>query len=181
MHRSEPPARDIFNISCLTPCVGLGQQRYKFQNEDKKLARLANDSTVAHKESNHHGALVLTGPRRALSNSHTRLTSALIYYIDPSIDLRIQLPWNFGIYFEDIPSRLGHNEALDAAADAIVEAYTHYCTGETGPSSEVLVKHSRALNALRHCLDDPVKAHSSETLCSIILLQTTQVRTSHNL
>lgn len=178
MHWLEPQARNTFNTSCLTPCIGLGQQRYKFQNEDRKLARLANDSAVAHNVSSYHGALVSTGPPLPLSNSHTRLTAALIYYIDPSVDFRLQLPWNFGLYFEDIPSRLGYNEALDAASDALLEAYTHYCAGGIGPSPEVLVKHSRALKALRQCLDDPVKAHSSETLCSIIMLQTMQVRTN---
>ena len=176
MCRLELYTRNTFNPSYLTPLVGLGRQRYKFQNEDSKLARLASHSSTTHKVSNCHAALISTVPPHALSNTRSRLISALIYNIDPSINIRIQLPWNFGIFFEDIPSRLGQNEALDAASDAIVTAYTHYCAGDIGPNPKVLVKHSRALNALRRCLDDPVKAHSSETLCSIMLLMTMQVR-----
>ena len=120
-------------------------------------------------------APVVTRPPRSLSNPITRLTGAFIERIDPFVDIRFQLLWNFGDYLADIPCRLGISGALDAAADALVTAHTRFCVGHLDPNSTLLAKHSRALNILRQDLSDPVKARSSETLCSIMLLMIYQV------
>lgn len=74
-----------------------------------------------------------------------------------------------------VPRRLGINEALDAAADALVTSYTCFIAGSAVATSDVLIKHSNALSALRRVLDDPVKAQSSETLCSTMILLIVQV------
>jgi Fungal specific transcription factor domain len=106
----------------------------------------------------------------------TKLASALVYKIDPTTDIRYQLVWNFGGYLADVPRRLGTNPALDAASDALVAAHTDFCSsGRPGSECELLAKHSHALSVLRDALDDPVKAHSSETLCAIMLLMIVQV------
>ena len=153
-----------------------------FKHEGQKLADLDSYSVVSSRNVNINfpGALEAIGPSRTLSNSLTRLTSAFVDKIDPTADIRIQLPWNFGGFLADIPCRLGTNDALDAASDALVTAYTGFCGGNVGPHPEVLVKHSRALNALRRCLSDPIKAYSSETLCSVMLLLIIQVRRNTN-
>ena len=105
-----------------------------------------------------------------------RLASAFIGRIDPTIEIRYQLLWNFGGYLGDIPRRLGTNQALDAASDALVTAHTNFCSnGYFIPQSDVITKYSEALNALRDTLDDPDKAHSSETLCAIMVLMIVQV------
>ena len=119
-----------------------------------------------------------SGILRSPSNGLTRLSLAFVCNVDPSIDINVQLVWNFGAFLREVPRRLGTNEALDAASDALVTAYTWYTSSSVGyriPDTEALTKHSLALNALRNCLDDPVKAHSSETLCAIMLLQICQV------
>ncbi|KAI9842413.1 MAG: hypothetical protein M1837_007158 [Sclerophora amabilis] len=109
----------------------------------------------------------------------TKLASALVNRIDPTTDIRYQLVWNFGGYLAYIPSRLGTNPALDAASDALVAAHTSYCSSaHLLPECEHLVKYSHALNVLRDALEDPVKAHSSETLCAIMLLMIVQVFTN---
>lgn len=106
----------------------------------------------------------------------TQLASAFVGKIDPTADIRYQLVWNFGAYLADIPRRLGTNPALDAASDALVAAHTNFCSNGHGvPDYAFLAKYSRALNVLRDELDDPDKAHSSETLCAIMLLMIIQV------
>lgn len=108
-------------------------------------------------------------------NSLDRLTEALVNTIDPSLDISVQLTGNLCGFLHLVPSRLGTNKALDAATDALVTAYTNYRSGHRKADSIVLSKHSRALNALSSCLNDPVTAYSSETLCAIMLLLTCQV------
>ena len=122
-------------------------------------------------------ALPANGLTRSPSNSLTQLTLAFVDKVNPSIDVSFQLVGNFGAFLREVPRRLGTNESLDAASDLLVTAYTRYCAGHIEPDGEVLVKHSRALSALSTCLNDPVTAHSSETLCSIMLLLICQVRT----
>ena len=95
--------------------------------------------------------------------------------IDSSAPIQIQLPWNFGPFLSDIPRRLGANEALDAAAEALVTSYTRFIAGDQVANVEVLTKHSKALAALRRTLSDPTKAHTSETVCSTMILLIVQV------
>ena len=120
--------------------------------------------------------LGMLSPPKGPSNDLTRLTSAFVSNIDSSIDIKIQLPWNFGPFLEEVPKRLGSNMALDAASETLVAAYSRFCTGNIGPDNTVLLKYQRTLSALRHCLTDPVKAHSSESLCAIMILLMIQVR-----
>lgn len=117
------------------------------------------------------------GMARAPSNQLARLTQAFVSQISLTIDISHQLTGNFGGFLLEVPRRLGTNEALDAAADTLITAHARYCIGQLSPNTEILVKHSRALNALRMCLNDPAKARSSETLCSVMLLSICEVGT----
>ena len=158
-------------------CVGLGKQRFKFLDEGKQLA-LTNGRPTANIDSvssNSHETFIVGAPPYELANRLTRLIAAFVSNIDDRADVRIQLPWNFGVFLADVPRRLGTNEALDAASEALVSSYTRFLAGDVVASRDVLVKHSNALSALRQCLDDPVKAYSSETLCSTMILLIVQV------
>ncbi|RDL40883.1 uncharacterized protein BP5553_00862 [Venustampulla echinocandica] len=157
-------------------CVGFGQQRFKFKNEGQRLVLANRPSATPFKNDgcNLNGLAITAAPAYGLANSLTRLTSAFVSTVNPSTDLSIQLPWNFGYYLLDIPRRLGTNQALDAASEALVAAYRCFLAGR-GVAPNVLIKHSKALVALRQCLDDPVKAYSSETLCSIMVLMIVQL------
>ncbi|KAI9717341.1 MAG: hypothetical protein M1828_007229 [Chrysothrix sp. TS-e1954] len=115
-------------------------------------------------------------PAKPLSNKFTIFTSAFFHTIDPTTSINYQLPYSFGPFLLGIPRRLGTNEALDAAADALIEAYRQFCSKDVTHVEVAIRKHTHAINALRHCLDDPVKAHSSETLAAIMVLQILQVR-----
>jgi hypothetical protein len=158
-------------------CAGFGQQRFKFKDEGQRLALANEPTTTACKNdiSNINGLVIVAAPSNGLANGLTRLTSAFVSNLDPSTDISIQLTWNFGDFLCDVPPRLGTNEALDAASEALVSSYAYFLAGGVGVTPEVLLKHSKALSALRHCLDDPVKAYSSETLCSIMILMIVQV------
>ncbi|KAI9706393.1 MAG: hypothetical protein M1836_003398 [Candelina mexicana] len=103
----------------------------------------------------------------------------MVYKVDPTIDIRYQLVWNFGGYLVNVPRHLGINPALDTASDALVSAHTSYCSsGPAHPGHELWAKYSHALNALREALNDPSTAQSSETLCAIMLLMIVQVLTN---
>ncbi|KAL8677712.1 MAG: hypothetical protein Q9186_005896 [Xanthomendoza sp. 1 TL-2023] len=110
-----------------------------------------------------------------MSNGPSPLISAFVGRISQGIDIRFQLPWNFGDYLNELPRRLGVSEALDAAADALATAHASFCAGNLTPTSDVLVKHAHSLAALRRDLTDVVKARSSETLAAIMVLSITQV------
>ena len=165
-------------------CIGYGQKRYKFQDEGRKLAIRSHDRSRAVPTTGNdtlkpvHNAQVSANVRVAHvpSNGLTQLTLAFVDKIDPSIDISVQLVGNFGGFLSEIPRRLGTNASLDAASDLLQTSYAHYRAGHRNSSTaEALIKHSRALRALNDCLNDPVMARSSETLCSIMVLLICQV------
>lgn len=94
--------------------------------------------------------------------------------IKRSTDLRYNLWWSFGSFLEDVPRRLGANEALDRAADAVATAHASFCAGRVG-SVDALTKYSRALRTLRVYLEDGVHAQSSNTLCAVMILLVCQI------
>ena len=113
---------------------------------------------------------------RDLSNEHTRRVSAFADRIKSSTSVKFNLAWTYGDYLADVPARLGTNEALDRAADAVLVAFGRFSTTYVDVTPVLLEKYTLALTALRTCLDDPVKAKASETLCAIMLLMICQVR-----
>ena len=159
------------------PCIGRGQKRFKFVDEGQQLAfRERETSTNSSIESNvADRSLMLGKPSYTLSNQLTKLIAAFASNIEPFADIKVQLPWNFGDFLSYIPCRLGTNDALDAAAQALVTSYAHFIAGDVVATSDVLIDHSNALSTLRRCLDDPVVAYSSETLCSTLILLLVQV------
>lgn len=105
----------------------------------------------------------------------TTLTSALIDRVNLETDIRYQLTWNYGGVMLEIPRRLGHSAALDAASDALVTAHARFCRGMLQSDESAIVKHGRALKALRNDLNDSSKAQSTETLAAIWLIMINQV------
>jgi hypothetical protein len=145
-------------------CIGAGKQRYKFQ-EEQGMPKVSLTSKC-------------TTPRSSVSaspaNRMTVLANRLVNAIKWSTDLRFNLVWSYGIFLTEIPSRLGNNEALDYAVEALVDAHSTSCCLRK-PSTANLINYSAALSKLRCCLDDSTKATSSETLAAIVLLLICQV------
>ena len=146
------------------PCIGRGQRRFKFLDENEKL------------EARNRGLLAKSNLPRTPSNELSKLTLAFIFHLDPSIDISVQWISNFGSFLCEVPRHLGTNKALDAASDLMVTSYTSHCAGNFKPTVETLGKQSKALQELQICLSDPLKAHTSETLCATALLAMTHVR-----
>ena len=118
---------------------------------------------------------------RAPSNETTLLVNALIAKLKASDDLRYNLSWTYGGFIEDIPRRIGTNQALDAAVAALVTAHSHLGSHQgTFATCQSLVKYSHALKTLRACLDDPVTARKAETLCAVMILLICQVSDPHH-
>jgi hypothetical protein len=118
-------------------------------------------------------------PRACPGNSMTSLTSSFVGAIKRSTDLRYNLWWAFGIFLEDVPRRIGSNEALDRAVDALTTAHAGFCTRQP-ISVEALAKYSHALRTLRVYLDDPLQASASSTLCAVMILLLCQTFMGNN-
>lgn len=98
----------------------------------------------------------------------SHLVSAL-EVLDPRFDLTV-----YGGFFRQIPRRLGSNEALDAAVEAITATLPMVLSRQQ-PSAEACGKYAQALKALRMCLMDPSKMSSVNTMCAVYFVVICQV------
>lgn len=78
-----------------------------------------------------------------------------------------------GGLFDEIPRRLGHNEALDGFTDAIVHAHASLVAGS--PSVTAVAAFSTAMVALRRNLQDVSAMTSFDTLSAIYIMMVYQV------
>ncbi|KIW91375.1 uncharacterized protein Z519_08271 [Cladophialophora bantiana CBS 173.52] len=157
-------------------CVGLGQRRYKFVSDDR-APTLADSAVLRPKEpgtgSHAHyappfNAVILT---RIPPNDTTQLVNAFTNKIKPTVGVQYNLAWTYGDYLSYVPARLGANEVLDSATDTFLAAVATLSDPLGARSNHVLLeKYGRTLASLRKCLDDPIKAKTSETLCAILFL-----------
>lgn len=157
-------------------CVGSGLRRYKFK-EEHGLQRQSSNGRHIQKSCLNLGWEGESGtepPLASPTNSVTLLAQAFVSTIRLTTDLKYNLAWSYGGYLEEVPQRLGSNEALDAAADAVVSAHLSFCAHRV-TSVNALNKYSRALRKLRICLDDPTESCTANTLCAVALLLVCQV------
>jgi hypothetical protein len=153
------------------PCTGSGQQRYKF-----KQVRAGPPGQHGGKRSSHSSASSsVRSLSRTPSNETTSTLSEFVHKLEVQ-DIRFDLVWAYGGLLREIPKRLGTNSALDAAVMAMTSTAADLAAGYKSP--EALVRYGSALTALRTCLDNPVTAQSSSTLCAIYLIWICQVRRS---
>lgn len=108
-------------------------------------------------------------PQPLIGSDLNSLAGNFIATIKRTTDLRYNLWWSFGLWLEDLPRRLGTNEALDRAVDTLTMAHSNFSCNQP-PSVETLSKHSRALRTLSVYLDDSVHAQSSSTLSAVMVL-----------
>ena len=161
------------------PCIGAGQQRYKFKDQSRSVQRMNSDSsTEKHSSESATPDPSSVGQGRSLSrspsNEITVLASALVQAMRPETSWRFNIAFTYGGFLTLIPPRLGRNAALDASVSVLTEAHADFCNGQPA-SRSVLSKYSQALTKLRICLNDPQVATQSDTLCSVMLLLITQV------
>lgn len=147
------------------PCVGCGQQRYRFKNQT-----LSPKSCRPHQSVPFQTFAARPVPL-ALTNSTTRVAGGLVSALGVT-DIRYELNI-YGDFLKDIPRRLGRNAALDSSVAALTTSFEAVHTGRQTP--EVFEKYAKALHSLRLCLDDPIEAQSPETLCAIWMVVICQV------
>lgn len=109
-----------------------------------------------------------------MSTEISLLTNRFAQIIKRNTDLKYNVWWSFGTFLEDVPRRLGTNEALDRAIDVLTTSHADVCNKRMG-SVEALTKYSAALRTLRVYLDDPHHAQDSSTLCAVMVLLITQM------
>ncbi|KAL8813217.1 MAG: hypothetical protein Q9223_007095 [Gallowayella weberi] len=151
------------------------KRRYKFKNETVDPALVQPPASASRSLARVSPPETVVEPSRTPNNRLSSLTAAFIHSISQQVDIKFQLPWNFGGFLHCVPPRLGRSEALDAAIDSLVTAHKHYCVGGFAPNELTLTKYSRALAVLRHDLDDVAKARSSESLCAVLVISIAQV------
>jgi hypothetical protein len=87
-------------------------------------------------------------------------------------DIRYDLG-SYGTFFNDIPSRLGTSDALDAAVNAFTVTFSSIYSYRR--PVEVMSSYGRALEALRMSLYDPIESRSANTICAVYLVTLCQV------
>ncbi|KAJ5316884.1 hypothetical protein N7508_001392 [Penicillium antarcticum] len=123
-------------------CFGVGQQRYKFINRN---------------------ATGLEPLRIVSSNRTTLITGHLISRLEVR-DIRYDTNC-FGAFLHLIPKRIGANNALDIAADTFATVYSNLHLDQY--PVQALVKHGKALTALRDCLKMPLDGQVAEIATAI--------------
>jgi hypothetical protein len=81
----------------------------------------------------------------------------------------------FGPLIQEVPSRIGHNAALDAAVAVLVDAHTSLVNKKS--SLDIVSPHLylRAIKTLQLCLEEPQESISANTLCASVLLSLVEV------
>ncbi|KAH7121894.1 hypothetical protein B0J13DRAFT_532022 [Dactylonectria estremocensis] len=162
------------------PCVGGGQQRYKF-----KVQVLEEGGSSATSSSKSKSKFPSTPPPKtdAISTkagasplalipaSRTTAIAGVFVSRLEVTDARYDLTC-YGSFLRHLPQRLGVNKALDASVDAFSTAFSQFYTVDK--SVVAYSKYGQALKAVRDCLNDPSQAKTIETMCAIYLVMVVQ-------
>ncbi|KAJ6783723.1 hypothetical protein PWT90_05473 [Aphanocladium album] len=148
-------------------CVGSGQRRFLFI--DRKCARRQNIGQIFDQSAAPTPTSSLISLSPCPSNEGDTLASSFLSMIGPSTDRRFNLVWTYGAFLQNVPQRLGHNTALDVAAQALVASHRDFSLRRP-VTADSLVKYSDAIRALTRSINDPATSHSLETVCAVLLL-----------
>lgn len=151
------------------PCIGSGEQRYKFKNTTPPALELANGQTQNSQQliSLGNSTTIIRVP----GSKTFSLAQSMITLLDVG-DVRYDFTC-YGAFLEQIPKRLGRNPALDASVQAFTTCST--CVYTRGASVAGLRSYIHALKTLRVALGNPAIAESPDTLCAIYLIMVCQV------
>jgi hypothetical protein len=84
----------------------------------------------------------------------------------------------FGPFIREVPARLGHNAALDAAVAVLVNAHISLVQKKTALEIVSPQLYLRAIRTLQTCLEDVQQGMSSNTLCASVILSLVEVSCS---
>lgn len=103
------------------------------------------------------------------NNAISYLTTLVISRLEIK-DLRHDFKWAYGPFLNDIPARLGRNNALDTATRALFTP----TFGHSSKSS--LLNYTQALRATRLAVQESDEAFTADTMCAIYFLWLFQAR-----
>lgn len=86
----------------------------------------------------------------------------------------------FGPFIQEVPSRIGHNPALDAAVAVLIDAHTSLMYKNTSNDVVSINLYLRAIKMLQGCLEDSQEGMSTNTLCASVLLGLVEVRDTYH-
>jgi hypothetical protein len=112
--------------------------------------------------------------RQPSPSQHHELAHALVLAMTSgSTGIRLSV---FGPFIQEVPSRIGHNPALDAAVAVLV--YAHKSLLQQKMANEIVNPnlYLRAIKTLQLSLEDPTQGLSTNTLCASVLLSLVEVR-----
>lgn len=148
-------------------CTGGGVRRFIFVDE--------MGGKPKPRQANRHRTVYLKGPMQAIApNAHDSLLALLISKLSVK-DLRYDIVWAYGPLMSDIPKRLGHSAALDAATTALTLTLPPSTHARRQPQAHALHSYTEALEAMRLALADPVQSNSIDTMCAAYFLLLCQV------
>jgi hypothetical protein len=140
------------------------------EDEQKHIKRPSNGiSTVAH---------VLALPTPQLYNPfsavpHDGLARLLVEAMESdNIGYSIS---DFGSFMQEVPRRVGHNAALDAAVICLIHTRSAVITTKSLNDLETPKNYLAAVQKLQHRLEDRIDGMSPNTLCAAVLLSLVEV------
>lgn len=112
--------------------------------------------------------------RQPSPSQHQELARALVEALGTgSVGHRMSA---FGPFIREVPGRIGHNPALDAAVACLVNAHSSMVHKKNANEIANPQLYLRAVQTLQMCLEDPQQGMSSNTLCASVLLGLVEVR-----
>lgn len=102
-----------------------------------------------------------------------RLSADLVHHLQSIDRVGYQLQC-FGVFVTYLPSRIGHNRALDAAVRCLLEAH-HAVLCDKDVHTEGLHSYNESVALIRKDLNDRQTQTTSETVCAALILSTYEV------
>lgn len=172
--------------------------RWKFMDETPRLAKLYSQTKYIYDEnstsvdvfspaetsfnSTRFGSELFTLEKFADAplkifrfHDNNPLATTLVYCLGCKVKGDLVPLWLIGSFFQHIPSRLGHNSALDDAISCICSLYCDRSSNGYTRSKTIYKNYIWALSSLRECLIHEHLRFQSETLCASLLLQMCEV------
>jgi hypothetical protein len=81
----------------------------------------------------------------------------------------------FGPFIQEVPARIGHNAALDAAVAVLVNVHSSLVYKKSADEIVSPELYIRAIKTLQSSLEDPQLGMSPNTLCASVLLGLVEV------
>ncbi|KAF8855505.1 hypothetical protein BDZ45DRAFT_746402 [Acephala macrosclerotiorum] len=103
-----------------------------------------------------------------------RPSSELIHYLRSIEDVRFQCRY-LGLFMAFLPSRIGHNGALDAAVRRLLQTHQSLMAQHRHPDVECLDDYNEAVGLIRKDLNKGQAKTSSQTVCAALILSSYEI------